>query len=71
MTGEDRAGKLRVARHIIQEVVGDLDVIKEDCGKCHHTVYKNWDDAQAWDQLNGVVNKLQKWALIFEMGPKS
>lgn len=71
MTLDERAGKLRVARYIVEEVLADLDVHEVTCGACNHKVYDNWDDAQAKEQLTGVTNKLNKWATIFEFGKRT
>ena len=63
MTPAERAKKLNEARELVKAVLFDLNVRQETCNACKHKVYAIWDEAQAYEQLMGVANKLNKWSL--------
>lgn len=63
MTKTQRVAKLKLASSLIREVLDALDITEETCPKCNHVVYKEWNEAQAYDQLSGALGKVSKWAV--------
>lgn len=62
MTPEQRATQLTIAASSVANVLNDLDVSKVHCTACDLEHFVNWHDANVAKQLQGIINKLQRFA---------
>jgi len=54
--------KLREARRLVEEFLHTLNTSGQTCPNCQSLIREDFDEFKAFQELEGVSNKLKKWA---------
>ena len=64
--GLSRAARLEEAANLVNDVLGTLDLAEDGCEHCGLKRKRNMSEFKAAQELLAIVNKLEKWAEVFE-----
>ena len=64
--GLSRATRLDEAANLVNDVLGALDLAEDGCEHCGLKRKRNMSEFKAAQELLAIVNKLEKWAGVFE-----
>lgn len=57
---EPKVERLRIIAETLREIGAELDVASTRCHDCGTRKWRNWDEKQAVDQIDGALSRVEK-----------